>query len=119
MLTFLQELSAFIGEKLDSQTQYLFHAIKKILQLYSEAPKTKIILIGHSIVIYLFRSCYRVFYITIYLQLQGGILIKALFTKPYFKSYLGHVAVVFTLATPHQSPGLNYHSALLYLLSYF
>ncbi|KAI2797700.1 GPI inositol-deacylase [Blomia tropicalis] len=82
-----EELSAFIGYKLEYQTKFLYLSIKKIVQLYHHSPKTKLILIGHSI---------------------GGILIKALFSKPYFRPYLEKVAVVFTLATPHIAPAIPF-----------
>ena len=46
----LQELSAFIGNKLESQTKFLFYSIRKIVSLYKNVPNLKIILVGHSIV---------------------------------------------------------------------
>lgn len=45
--------------------------------------------------------------------LQGGILIKALFSRPYFSPYLAHVSVVFTLATPHRSPAMPFDRRIL------
>ncbi len=45
-----EELSAFIGDKLETQTLFLYHSIRRVLQLYHHVPKMKLILIGHSVV---------------------------------------------------------------------
>ena len=45
-----EELSAFIGDKLERQTRFLYHSIRRVLELYKHVPNIRIILIGHSIV---------------------------------------------------------------------
>lgn len=54
-----EELSAFIGDKLERQTRFLYHSIRRICDLYKHVPNIRLILIGHSIVSSLFDEFYR------------------------------------------------------------
>ncbi|KAI1320037.1 GPI inositol deacylase [Mortierella claussenii] len=91
---FNEEFSAFHGQLLLDQAQYINDAIRYILSLYDESyhsyPKpTSVLIIGHS---------------------MGGIVARTIFLK---ENYLpGSVHAILTLATPHMVPPLALDHAI-------
>ncbi|KAI0650404.1 GPI-inositol-deacylase [Trametes meyenii] len=75
---FNEDLSAFHGPTLDSETVYASRAIDYILSLYP--PNTAIIVMGHS---------------------MGGIVATALLPNP-------NISVIITMATPHTLPPVRF-----------
>lgn len=91
-----EEYSGLFGGILEDQTEFIYHCIHRILQLYIPGPTSpqSVVLIGHS---------------------MGGLVAKGLFLLPFFNTSL--VQVIITLATPHKAPVLfldrhlaSYHS---------
>lgn len=82
-----EELSALYGPYLERQTQFLHHAILRILQCYDHLDKEKrpssVVTIGHS---------------------MGGIVLRGLLTIPTFDHNL--LSVIINLATPQVKPAV-------------
>ncbi|KAL3877296.1 hypothetical protein ACJMK2_035026 [Sinanodonta woodiana] len=78
-----EDLSGMFGGVLWQETEYVHHAIQKILSLYKNAqnPPKSVVLVGHS---------------------MGGMIARALFVLPDFDSQTVHTII--TEATPHQGP---------------
>lgn len=79
---FNEDLSAFHGPTLESQTEYSSRAIDYILSLYP--PNTTIILMGHS---------------------MGGIVATSLLPSPY-------ISTIITMSTPHTLPPARFDSRI-------
>ncbi|KAF9464808.1 GPI-inositol-deacylase [Collybia nuda] len=79
---FNEDLSAFHGPTLESQTQYTSRAIDYILSLYPS--NTTIILMGHS---------------------MGGIVATSLLPSPY-------ISTIITMSTPHTLPPARFDSRI-------
>ncbi|XP_051874275.1 GPI inositol-deacylase [Pristis pectinata] len=90
-IDFNEELVALYGGSLEKQTKFVHACIRVILKLYKDqkgAPSS-VAIVGHS---------------------MGGIVARALFTLPNFKSTL--ISLIITQATPHVAPVLlldSYH----------
>ncbi|XP_072903044.1 GPI inositol-deacylase [Hemitrygon akajei] len=91
-IDFNEELVALYGGSLEKQTKFVHACIKVILKLYKDqkgAPSS-VAIVGHS---------------------MGGIVARALFTLPNFKSAL--ISLIVTQATPHVAPVLLLDSYLI------
>lgn len=85
-VNFNEELVAFYGGSLQSQTKFVNICVKAILHLYKnqEFPPQSVIIIGHS---------------------MGGLIARALFTLKTFNPKL--INLIITQATPHVMPVLT------------
>ncbi|OTF75858.1 GPI inositol-deacylase-like protein [Euroglyphus maynei] len=103
-----EELSAFIGDKLERQTKFLYHSVRRVVELYKHVPNIRIILIGHSIVSSTILQPLTIL-IRIFSQtFKGGLLIRSLLTKDPFRSLLPRISIVLTLSTPNRHPVIGY-----------
>ncbi|XP_032879615.1 GPI inositol-deacylase isoform X1 [Amblyraja radiata] len=91
-IDFNEELVALYGGSLEKQTEFVHACIKVILKSYKgqKGAPSNVAIVGHS---------------------MGGIVARALFTLPNFKSTL--ISLIITQATPHVAPVLILDSYLI------
>ena len=105
-IDFNEELSALFGGVLEQQTEFVAHAIQRILSLYKK--EKKIILVGNSIGGLLSRKIDE-----IRNQSKVFCFLGAVFLQPSDRFNPKTVLLLITQATPHQAPVIHSDSYIM------